>query len=271
MSFRRVPLSFQQTWSTKSHQRRMTLPFDQTCVLSMDKTSSWASSFPCGFFFLFPYELIDIPNTHTCAQNSLLWKHASVRGLCGIKNEIVQQTHFTSKVSSRHVRQPDNFYAAWSELNVTGCEPPRLRFVVAKEHESQKARPDSLGHVTPRPLERLPLGQPSLRGLTRALPDNGRSLNNWSAGSLRVTQFPLHPLRQPDSFLFACEASSCDSEFSHRLASQKACLRTCTEHTHVSTLSYRGLISPKPFLIFNIWGESWLCQHSISSSQSVTD
>lgn len=181
MSFHGVHLSFQQTWSTKSHKRRMTLPSDQTCVLSMDKTSRWASSFPCVvfFFFLFPYDSIDIPNTHTRAQNSrVLWKHASGRGLWGIKNEIAQQMHFTSKVSCRHVRQSDNFYAAWSELNVTDCGRPRRRFVMVKERESQKARPASLGHVTPRLLERLPLCQPSLRGPTRALPDNGRSLNN---------------------------------------------------------------------------------------------
>ena len=144
MSFRGVHLSFRQTWSTKSHKRRMTLHFDQTYVLSMEKTSRWASLLLFFFFFEFPPDLIDIPNAWKCAQNTLLWKHTSVEGLLGIEN--AEQMHFNSEVSSHQMCQPDNFYMAWSEPNVTDCESA---FSWQEGVKAKKASPPSLVHVRP--------------------------------------------------------------------------------------------------------------------------
>lgn len=154
------------------------------------------------------------------------------------------------------------------------ASPLSSAFSWQKVIKAKKARPPSLVHISPSLLKWLPFCKPFLWGLSGVTTNNGRSQNNWSVRSLLVTKFPLHSIHQPISFfvcLVSLQASFCDSWFPYGLGSHKACLCTCMEHTHISTFSCQGPILQKPFLILNNWGESWLGQHSIPSSQSVTD
>lgn len=267
MSFCGVHLSFQQTWSTKSHKRWMTLNFDQTYVCQ------WRRLQMGIFLFFFPpphmiwsttklsrkYTFVKI---HFCGDNQGLWE---------LKVKTWSKCISTQKLAAiKHARLTIFMWIdqnkMWQTVSLLPSALSWQRGVKAKKTNSA-----SLVNLSPCLLWWSPFCEPFVRGPIAIITDNEKSEHNWLVRNSLLTNFPIHHIHQP-IFFFQLQLTFCFVLtwafflvffISQWLASQKACPCTCEEHAHISTLSYQGPISLKVFLIFNIWGESWLSEHSL--------